>query len=128
MRYLVDTHALLWFVAGDMQLSHRAQTLIEDPGHVMLVSAASAWEIATKFRLGKLPGAALLAQNFDDTVAGLGFAPLVITIAAAQRAGGWMVDHNDPFDRILAAQAELEGIPLITADGAFAPFGVATVW
>ncbi|MFI5311982.1 MAG: PIN domain-containing protein, partial [Gemmatimonadales bacterium] len=65
---------------------------------------------------------------FVDTVAGLGFDPLDITAAAAQRAGGWTVTHKDPFDRMLAAQAEIEGVPLITNDDAFPPFGVATVW
>lgn len=128
MRYLLDTHALLWFVAGDDALPDRSRTLIASPAHEMLVSAASAWEVATKFRIGKLPGAALLAQNFVDSVAGLGFAPLAITAAAAQRAGGWEVAHRDPFDRILAAQADLERLPLITNDAAFAAFGVETVW
>jgi len=128
MRYLLDTHALLWFVAGDDALPDRSRTLIASPAHEMLVSAASAWEVATKFRIGKLPGAALLARNFVDTVAGLGFAPLAITAAAAQRAGGWEIEHRDPFDRILAAQAELERVPLITNDAAFAAFGVQTVW
>lgn len=128
MRYLLDTHTLLFFVAGDPLLSMKARDLIQDPGHDILVSAASAWEVATKFRLGKLPGAALLAQNFVLTVRGLGFELLSITAEAAQKAGGWTLGHKDPFDRMLAAQAILEGTPLITNDTAMLQFGAALEW
>ncbi len=128
MRYLLDTHVLLWFVAGDDAISATARALIEAPEHEILVSAASAWEIATKYRLGKLPGARLLAENFSDTVGGLGFGELPITGHAAQVAGGFDVSHRDPFDRMLAAQASMEGVPLITNDRGFAAFGIERVW
>lgn len=127
-RYLVDTHALLWFVAGDPSMSANALALVADPNNAVLVSAASAWEIATKYRLGRLPDARLLAVNFPDTIAGLGFQELPITWAAAQLAGGFAVQHKDPFDRMLAAQATLETVPLITSDPAFAAFGIETAW
>ncbi|MGA9837569.1 MAG: type II toxin-antitoxin system VapC family toxin [Gemmatimonadaceae bacterium] len=128
MRYLVDTHVLLWFVAGDDAISPRARTLIEDPAHEVMVSAASAWEISTKFRLGKLPGARLLAENFSDAVGGLGFDELPITGHAAQVAGGFTVHHRDPFDRMLAAQSLIERVPLITNDPAFETFGITALW
>ncbi len=128
MRYLLDTHVLLWFVAGDDAIPTRARVLIEDAGHEILVSAASAWEISTKFRLGKLPGARLLAENFTDAIGGLGFDELPITGHAAQVAGGFTVHHRDPFDRMLAAQALIEHVPLITNDPAFEAFGIRAVW
>ena len=128
MRYLVDTHALLWFVAGDLSLSPRARNLIENPAHEILVSAASAWEIATKYRIGKLPEARLLAVNFPETIAGLGFAELPISARAAQLAGGMTAAHRDPFDRVLAAQARLESVPLVTNDPVFGEFGIEVAW
>ena len=109
-------------------MSLDARALIEDRAHVMLVSAASAWEVSTKYRIGRLPGAKLLALNFADTVVGLGFQELAITWAAAQLAGGFAVDHKDPFDRMLAAQATLEAVPLITSDPVFADFQIETAW
>jgi len=128
VRYLLDTHALLWFVAGDEQLSSPARAAIADERNEILVSAASAWEIATKFRIGKLPGASLLANNFVATVTGLGFSHLSITANAAQRAGSWEIDHNDPFDRMLAAQSLLERSPLISNDRGLTRFGISLFW
>lgn len=128
MRYLLDTHTLIWFLAGDESLSATARGVIEDPANDILVSAATAWEIATKFRIGKLPNAALLATNFVPTVTGLNFTHLPITAGAAQKAGGWIVDHKDPFDRILAAQSALENAPLLTTDPDFDLFGITRMW
>jgi len=128
VRFLLDTHVLLWFVAGDEAISPGARALIENPAHAIMVSAASAWEISTKFRLGKLPGARLLAENFADAIGGLGFDELPITAHAAQIAGGFSVNHRDPFDRMLAAQSLIERIPLITSDPAFGDFEVEVVW
>jgi PIN domain nuclease of toxin-antitoxin system len=128
VRYLLDTHVLIWFVAGDAALSATARRAIESPEHTVFVSAASAWEISTKFRLGKLPGAGLLATNFVDTVAGLGFAELPISAAAAQRAGGMPQPHRDRFDRVLAAQALEDQLVLITNDAALTEFAVPTLW
>jgi PIN domain nuclease of toxin-antitoxin system len=128
VRYLLDTHALLWFVSGDPAMSERARALVASEKHTILASAASAWEIATKHRLGKLPEAQLLATNFADAVTGLGFDVLPISAEAAQVAGGWRVPHRDPFDRMLAAQSRLEAAPIITDDDGFAVFGVETVW
>lgn len=128
MDALLDTHALLWFVGGDDQMSTRAREIVEAPGSRIVVSAASAWEIATKYRLGKLDGAKLLAENFVDTVAGLGFDILPISAAAAQRAGLLPAEHRDPFDRVLAAQAFELALPIISADAAFDDLGVRRIW
>ena len=128
MRYLLDTHTLLWFVSGDTAMPGRTRALIASEKHTVLVSAASAWEIATKHRLGKLPDAEPLASNFTNAVTGLGFELLPITAEAAQMAGGWRVDHRDPWDRMLAAQSVLEFATLITNDVAIAALGIKTVW
>ncbi len=128
MDVLLDTHALLWFVGGDAQMSARARQAIEAPGARVVVSAASAWEIATKYRLGKLDGARLLAENFVDAVSGLGFDIVPISASAAQRAGLMTAAHRDPFDRVLAAQAVELGLPIVSADAAFDGLGVRRVW
>ena len=128
MDLLLDTHALLWFVGGDDRLSTIVRRRIEDPNARVLVSAASAWEIATKFRLGKLPGGRLLAENFVDTVAGLGFETVAISPTAAQQAGRMDVEHRDPFDRVLAAQARELGVSLASADTTFDAMGVSRIW
>ena len=83
MRVLLDTHALLWWLDGDRRLSQRARRLIGNDETTVLVSAASAWEICTKFRLGRLPGAAAVAADVTGCLDGQGFLPLPITVAAA---------------------------------------------
>ncbi len=128
MRLLLDTHALLWFLQGNERLSNTARVAIEDTHADVFVSAAVAWEIATKVRLGKLPEAVRLAGRFEETLAEQSFHPLAITVAHARRAGMLPGSHRDPFDRILAAQAEAEGMSLVTTDRLFAGFGVPTIW
>ena len=127
-RLLLDTPALLWFAAGDRALSRRARAAIEDSDNDVLVSAASAWEIATKHRLGKLGGAGPLAADFERTVAALSFTPLDIAARHAAAAGAFTAAHRDPFDRVLAAQALIEGLAIISSDAALDLFGVARVW
>ena len=95
---------------------------------MLLVSAASAWEIATKFRLGKLPDAELLLDTWDEALARLKADQLPIDADQARRAGLYATAHRDPFDRLLAAQAELIGVPLVTTDGAFIEFPISTIW
>ena len=94
----------------------------------MFVSAASAWEIATKQRLGKLDEVPQAADRFAELVAADGFAHLPITHLHSRRAGGYEVAHRDPFDRMLAAQSELERLTLVTKDPIFSRFGVETLW
>ncbi|MFT4102547.1 MAG: type II toxin-antitoxin system VapC family toxin [Burkholderiaceae bacterium] len=128
MRLLLDTHALLWWFTDDERLSAKARALIGDQRNEIFVSAASAWEIATKYRLGKLPGLDEAISKYTDLLAADGFQSWSVTHAHALRAGSYEADHRDPFDRMLAAQSELDGLRLVTIDGAFASFGIETVW
>ncbi|MCK0507094.1 type II toxin-antitoxin system VapC family toxin [Aromatoleum anaerobium] len=128
MRYLLDTHALLWWFTDDPRLSPAAREAIADDANAILVSAASAWEIATKHRLGKLNEAADAVRRFDELVAADGFQHLPVCHFHALKAGSYPAEHRDPFDRMLAAQSELESVQLITCDPAFALFGTATLW
>ncbi|OIR06726.1 PIN domain protein [mine drainage metagenome] len=128
MRLLLDTHALLWWFVDDERLSAGARALIADEANEVLVSAASAWEIATKHRLGKLPHAADAYLRFEELVVADGFVQLPISYRHCLRAGGYPLRYGDAFDRMLAAQAELEGVALLTLDPAFADFPIETLW
>jgi PIN domain nuclease of toxin-antitoxin system len=128
MNLLLDTHALLWWFTDDERLSKPARQLIADAGNRVFVSAASAWEIATKQRLGKLPGVPEAASRYGELVAADGFEHLPITHRHSLCAGGFTGTHRDPFDRMLAAQSDLEGLPLVTRDPAFDAFGITTLW
>lgn len=128
MRLLLDTHTFLWAVLEPQKLSRKVRTRLEDTATVIVVSSASAWEIATKYRLGKLPGAAALIGQYPQALAGLQAQELNISSAHALRAGLWAVNHRDPFDRLLAAQADLEALPLVTRDPAMAQFAIQTLW
>ncbi len=128
MRLLLDTHALIWWLAGDEALSPRAREAIGDEANSIAVSAASAMEVATKFRVGKLPDAALLAQDFEAIIADQGFSELAITVRHALLAGAMNIAHNDPFDRLLIAQAQSEDIVLISNDALFDGFAVKRLW
>ncbi|ATE58858.1 type II toxin-antitoxin system VapC family toxin [Thauera sinica] len=128
MRLLLDTHALLWWFTDDPRLPGSARDAIADERNLILVSAASAWEIATKHRLGKLAEAAGAVSRFGELVAADGFTHLPMTHFHCIRAGSYEVAHRDPFDRMLAAQSELESATLVTRDPAFACFGTRTFW
>ena len=125
---LLDTHALLWWLAGDERLSLPARNLLADRGTDALVSAASAWEICTKARLGRLPGAAALAADVRAAVLSQGFTPLAISFEHAERAGRLPGEHRDPFDRMIAAQAQALDIPVLSIDAALDPFGIRRIW
>ena len=128
MRLLLDTHALLWWLDGDRRLSRKARTAIGAEINSVIVSAASAWEITTKARLGKLRGAIDVATDVAGCVAGQGFSTLDITILHAQRAGRLPGDHRDPFDRMLIAQAQIEDLSLVSDDRVFDTYGVTRFW
>jgi PIN domain nuclease of toxin-antitoxin system len=128
VRLLLDTHALLWWLAGDARLPAAARDAVADEGNAVFVSAASAWEVATKHRLGKLPGAGPLAVDFAREVRRQGFAELPITLAHAQVAGALPGDHRDPFDRLLVAQAREEKMALVTNEVFVEEYGVPRVW
>lgn len=124
---ILDTHVFLWWLFDDRRLSDRLRERLADAAQDVFVSSASVWEIATKYRLGKLAQAAEVAGDVPAWIARAGFAPLPISPQHAQLAGGWQHAHRDPFDRMLAAQARIEAMPLATDDAALASFGVDIV-
>lgn len=128
MRLLLDTHALLWWASGAPQLSRRARAAVADDSNVIFVSAASAWEITTKHRLGRLDGAGSLADELPAFLADQGFEELPVGIVHAQRAGALPGLHRDPFDRMLVAQAVLEGLTLVSNEALFDRYGVRRLW
>lgn len=128
MRLLLDTHALLWWLDGDRRLSMKARRAIANQSNTILVSAASAWEITTKARLGKLAGAADVAADVAACVDSQGFLALDITLLHAQRAGRLPGEHRDPFDRMLIAQSQMEDVALVSDDEIFDTFDVRRFW
>lgn len=128
VKLLLDTPALLWWLDGDRKLSRNVRSAVEDADTIVMVSAATVWEITTKARIGKLPGALDVARDVPACIAGQGFELLDITGAHAQRAGSLLGEHRDPFDRMLIAQSLIEGFPLATNEALFDTFGVARFW
>ena len=128
MRLLLDTHALIWWLAGDPSLSANANAAIGDPGNEVFVSAASAWEIATKFRIGKLPHAGALARDVGGALANQGFLELPISVQHGQAAGSLRGPHRDPSDRMLLAQATLVDLVLVSNEVVFDRYGVRRLW
>ncbi|WP_255462314.1 type II toxin-antitoxin system VapC family toxin [Granulicella sp. WH15] len=125
---MLDTHALLWAALSPKTLGRRAAKIVADEANVILVSAASAWEISTKVRLGKIPEAEAFERNFLEAVDEAGYTLLPIGIDHALRAGRLVGEHRDPFDRMLAAQALAEDIPIISADAQLDSFQVQRIW
>jgi PIN domain nuclease of toxin-antitoxin system len=123
---LLDTHALLWWATGSRRLGAKARRLVEDETATVFVSAATAWEIATKVRLGRLTWPP--DRSVEAYCLGQRFGLLAVTFAHAERAGSWPADHGDPFDRMLAAQSHIERVPLVTNDPAVRAFGIETLW
>ena len=128
MRALLDTHAFLWWLADSKRLSVLARLTIADESNAIFVSAASAWEIATKSRLGKLPGSEEVALDISGAIAGQGFEELAISVADAERAGRLPGPHRNPFDRMLIAQALSRDLVIVSIDTAFDRYGVRRHW
>ena len=128
MRFLLDTHTLLWCFNASPSLSPRARRVIDDGRNEILVSAASGWEIATKVRLGKLPTGEELVGELDRYLAQLGCEPLPISLDHAVRAGMLTGEHRDPFDRMLIAQAQAESLAIISNDRIFDDYHVRRIW
>ncbi len=128
MRLLLDTYVLIWWLAGDPLLSANAKAAMNDPENEVFVSAASAWEIATKYRIGRLPQAAALALDVPRALASQGFVELPITVLHGQTAGGLPGPHRDPFDRMLIAQATLAGLVLVSNEAVFDRYAVRRLW
>jgi len=126
LKYLLDTHLLIWTAAGDEgKVPLRVRGYMDQS--LCFVSAVSGYEIANKYRLGKLPEATVMMQDFEGWVRRLGFVLLPLTTAHAVR-GLFEGEHRDPFDRLLAAQAEREGLVLLSSDEKLDGFGVKRVW
>lgn len=129
LRLLLDTHALLWALAEPEKLSRASRGAIEDPNNELWVSAVSLFEISTKVRIGKLQVPASLLKRWQWSVECLSARLLQVSGSHAVLAGGLPVDHRDPFDRLLAAQAIEEGLTLVSCDSAFQEFsGLAVLW
>jgi PIN domain nuclease of toxin-antitoxin system len=128
LRLLLDTHAFLWWLGGDAGLSVRARDAVADEANEIFVSAASTWEIATKHRIGKLPGVAAIVADLDGAISDQGFHGLPISVRHGQIAGALPGDHRDPFDRMLIAQAMQEALALVSNEHIFDRFGVARLW
>ena len=128
MRLLLDTHAFLWWLTGSERLSDAARGAITDEANPILVSAASAWEMATKHRLGRLPGAGEVVLDMASSIAGQGFEGLAITVDDGGRAGRLPGLHRDPFDRMLIAQALTRDLVLVSNETLFDVYGVRRLW
>ena len=128
MRLLLDAHALLWWMLDLKDLSGKARKAIGDFNNDVFVSAATTWEIATKFRIGRLPEAGPLVHSFRDNLRTLGFLELSISVEHAQRAGLLPGGHKDPFDRMLIAQAQTEGLLLVSKKELFDSYHVHRLW
>jgi PIN domain nuclease of toxin-antitoxin system len=128
MRLLLDTHTLLWWLEENPSLPAAARKLIAHKNHEVLVSAASAWEIATKVRLGKLPIAIDLAHDFSAYLKRERFDTLAVTAEHGIRAGLLPGPHKDPFDRMLIAQALAENLTFVSNDAVFDGYGVKRAW
>ena len=129
MKVLLDTHVFFWALVAPDRLSNAAQSAIEAPASELIVSAVSAWELATKHRIGKLEAAGPIVLTYERQVADLGAQQLSVSTSHALLAGTLDWDHREPFDRLLAAQSMAEGMPLITKDSAFATLpGIHTIW
>ena len=128
MRLLLDTHALLFWWATPDRLPARVEPLLRDPANQCFVSAASGWEIATKHRIGKFPGGARIIEQWEERLGEDGFLELPISAAHALKAGSLPGPHRDPFDRMLAAQGQLESLAVVSGDTAVSDLGAERLW
>ena len=124
MKILFDTHIYFWWVTGDRKLPPAMRRMVEDSSIEALMSAVIPWELATKSRLGKWPSARRVLDEIEGVLEGGTLVRLPITTVHARIAGLFPVDHRDPFDRMLAAQAKCEGVPLVTVDAVFRNFDI----
>jgi PIN domain nuclease of toxin-antitoxin system len=128
VRVLLDTCTLIWATLTPSVLSPGAQGIIADEANVVLVSAASAWEIATKVRVGKLLGAEKLERDYLEVLEDAGYTQLAIDTESALRVGRLPSEHRDPFDRMIAAQALGLDISVLSPDAKLDQFGIRRIW
>jgi PIN domain nuclease of toxin-antitoxin system len=128
VRLLLDTHALLWFLLDDAKLSGNARSLITDPANDPLVSPASCWEIAIKISLGKYALEQDFAEFMEGQIAANDLTILPITVKHTAAVATLPFHHRDPFDRLLIAQAIVEGVPVLSNDPVFDLYPVERMW
>jgi len=128
LRALFDTHALIWWFSDDPSLTQTVRGIIADTDNTLLVSAASAWELAIKYQLGKLRKAADLVSDFSRRIEREGFQLLPISAEHGIRAGLLPGPHKDPFDRMLIAQSQAENMPIISNEIVFENYGIRRLW
>jgi len=128
MRHLIDAHGLIWALDDPTKLGAAAVTSLQDPANELLVGAGTMWELSIKTGLAKLTLSLPFRQWMDKAMADLGLIVLPITLDHAERQAGLPFHHRDPFDRLLAAQALVEGMPLVSADAIFDQYGVNRIW
>lgn len=128
MKLLLDTHAFLWWVLDDPHLSRRARVTIGDPRSDVFFSAASAWELAIKAALGRLQMPRPLGQLLPEQLVLNGFGVLPVTLAHALAVAALPRHHGDPFDRLLVAQAQIEGLSIVSGDRQLSRYGVERIW
>jgi PIN domain nuclease of toxin-antitoxin system len=128
MRLLLDTHALIWYVDQDHLLSASAHAAITDPANDLLLSAGTIWEISIKVGLKKLSLSMPYRAWMNKAIADLGLTLLPITVEYADVQAGLPRHHGDPFDRLLAAQAQVENTPLVSSDPIFDQYGLKRIW
>ena len=128
MKLLLDTHTVVWWWTDDARIPAAARDAIAEATNLVYVSAVSAWEIATKNRLGKWPGVERLVEDFPALLRKSRFVPLPISVEHARLAGTLDFAHRDPFDRMLIAQARIEKATLVSADAVFRTLGLAPIW
>ena len=127
MRLLLDTHTFLWWLADSRSLSRKARAAIEERDNEIFVSAATAWEITTKFRIGKLDEAEAVAADVA-AILEEGFLPLSVSVLHGQVAGALIGEHRDPFDRMLIAQAMIEQMLFVSNEASFDAYAIRRLW
>jgi PIN domain nuclease of toxin-antitoxin system len=128
VKVLIDTHAFLWWDVDDGRLSERARSVLRDGANDVLISAASVWEVAIKAAKGRLDLPGDLHAYVADRLRRYRWTALAIDERHAVRAAGLPMIHADPFDRMLVAQSQVEGIPLVSSDPAITRYDVETIW
>ena len=128
MRLLLDTHAVIWWYQGNVKMSAAARKVIEEERSTVLVSVVSAFELTTKYRIGKLPEVAKLLDDLAGYIAAQGFEVLPLSLEHAERAGKLDIPHRDPFDRLLIAQAQVEQALFVSNETLFDRCAVRRLW
>lgn len=128
MKLLIDTHVLIWWLRDPWRIPDHVQDAMVQSASDVFVSAASAWEISVKLRIGKLAFDEAVLEDFDNHIRSLAFEPLPMTAAHAVAGAKLSGTHKDPFDRMIAGQALTERLTVVTADPAMAGLGVRVMW